>query len=461
MIEYDNQNNRVKESPKSQEAEQAVIGALLLDNDRWDDVADYLIADDFFFQNNRLIFQVMSELSLRNEPFDVLTIGNLLRENEAWEQMGGGEYLRQLAMETPSASNVIVYAKIVREQAIKRKLIAAAGDIANSAYFPEGRDARSILDNAEQKIFNIAEMYQKNTRDGLQSIKKAAAETLHYIEELSKLDSPITGISTGFVDLDRETAGLQRGDLIIVGGRPSMGKTSFAMNIAESVAIGSGLPVAIFSLEMPARSLVMRLIASLARVDNSRLRLGKIKTNEEMSKFTYALHQLNQAPIFIDDGGNISVHELRARVRRLKREQGELGLVLIDYLQLMQMPDNSENRATQMGDISRALKLLAKEMDVPVIALSQLNRASEKRMDQRPVMSDIRESGAIEQDADVIMFVYRDEVYHKNRDDNKGLAEIIIGKQRNGPIGTVKLAFRGEFTRFDDYSDREMPDWEN
>lgn len=455
-----NDENRVKEAPKSAEAEQAVIGALLLDNGRWDDIAEQVVAEDFFFQSNRVIFQVISELSARGEPFDVLTISNRLRENEMLESAGGSNYLRQLGLETPSVSNAVAYARIVREQAVKRNLISAAGDIANSAYFPEGRDARTILDEAEQKVFKIAEAYESNTRDGLQSVKKAAAEVVSYIDELRKTNSNVTGIATGFKDLDNMTAGLQRGDLVIVAGRPSMGKTTFSMNIAENVALGSQLPVAIFSLEMPARSLVMRMISSLGRVPQEKLRRGKLDTHEEMPKFMLALQQLNTAPIFIDDGSNISATELRARVRRLKRDHGDLGLVLIDYLQLMQLPEGSDNRATQIGDISRTLKLLAKEMDVPVMALSQLNRSLENRPDKRPIMSDIRESGAIEQDADVIMFVYRDEVYHKETED-KGMAEIIIGKQRNGPIGVINLAFRGEFTRFDDYSPRHMPEYED
>ena len=456
----DDTSDRLKEAPKSASAEQAVIGALLLDNARWEDVAEHVVSDDFFYRNNRLIFQVICELAEKGEPFDVLTISTRLGARDELEQAGGVEYLRQLGLETPSVGNVVSYAKIVREQGIKRKLISAAGAIADSAYFPQGRDARSILDEAEQKVFRIAEAYQHNTRDGLQSVKKTAAEVVKYIEQLSKSDGNVTGIASGFRDLDEMTAGLQRGDLIVVAGRPSMGKTTFAMNIAENVALGTNQPVAIFSLEMPARSLVLRMISSLGRVDNKHLRLGKLDAHEDMPKFMLAMQQLKEAPIFIDDSSSLSVVELRARARRLKRDQGELGLVLVDYLQLMQLPENGENnRATQLGDISRALKLLAKEIDVPLVALSQLNRSLENRPDKRPIMSDIRESGAIEQDADVIMFVYRDEVYHKET-ENTGMAEIIIGKQRNGPIGKVNLAFLGQYTRFDDYSPRSLPEWE-
>ena len=453
-------SERVKEAPKSAAAEQAVIGALLLDNARWEDIAEYLVTDDFFYQNNRLIFQVISELANKGEPFDVLTISSQLGARDELEQAGGVEYLRQLGLETPSVGNAVSYARIVREQGIKRKLISAAGDIANSAYFPEGRDARDILDAAERKVFQIAEAYQHNTREGLQPVKKTAAEVIKYVEQLSKSDGNVTGIASGFSDLDEMTAGLQRGDLVVIAGRPSMGKTTFAMNIAENVALGTGLPVAIFSLEMPARALVLRMISSLGRVDNKHLRLGKLDPHEDMPKFMLAMQQLKEAPIFIDDSSSLSVVELRARARRLKRDHGELGLVLVDYLQLMQLPEGADNnRATQLGDISRALKLLAKEIDAPVVALSQLNRSLENRPDKRPIMSDIRESGAIEQDADVIMFVYRDEVYHKET-ENTGLAEIIIGKQRNGPIGKVGLAFLGQYTRFDDYSPRSLPEWE-
>ncbi|SUO94414.1 replicative DNA helicase [Suttonella ornithocola] len=454
MSDYD-AVSRVKEPPKSSEAEQAVIGALLLDNEAWNHVSELVSAEDFFYQNNRIIFQTLAEQAELGEPFDILTITNRLREKNQLDKIGDPNYLRALAMETPTVTNAIAYARIIREQSIKRRLISAAGDIANSAYFPEGRDARTILDDAERKVFAIAETYQNNTREGLIPVQNVAAETLQYIRELSERDSDITGISTGLKDLDKMTAGLQRGDLIIVAGRPSMGKTAFSLNLAQNVALGTKLPVAIFSLEMPARSLVMRMISSLGQVHQEKLRRGQLDASE-VPNMNLAVTQLKTAPIFIDDTSTLSVTDLRARVRRLKRERGDLGLVLIDYLQLMQMPEG-DNRATQIGDLSRALKLLAKEVNTPVIALSQLNRGLENRTDKRPIMSDIRESGAIEQDADIIMFVYRDEVYNKESPD-RGKAEIIIGKQRNGPIGTVYLAFRGEYTLFDNLAYGEPPE---
>lgn len=458
MAEIDT-TQRIKEAPKDAAAEQAVIGALLLDSKHWDDVSELVVMEDFFYQNNRLIFKAISELAENNQPFDRITLNDHLAHDKQFEDLKIAEYLAQVGMETPSASNVIAYAKIVREKAILRQLISASGEIADSAFFPAGKPARQILDAAEQNIFQIAEAYESNAREGLLKVKQTAAEVIAYVEEMGQNHTNLTGVSTGFKDLDEMTSGLQRGDLIIIAGRPSMGKTTFAMNIAESVALGANLPVAVFSLEMPARSLVMRMVSSLGRVDNTRLRHGDLDINEDMPKFSLAISQLNKAPLFIDDGSNISITELRARVRRLKREEKNLGLILIDYIQLMQMPENGDNnRATQIGDISRGLKLLAKEMDCPVIALSQLNRSLENRPDKRPIMSDIRESGAIEQDADVIMFVYRDEVYHKDS-ENAGQAEIIIGKQRNGPIGKVNLAFRGQYTRFDDYSPRTPEDW--
>ncbi|MBV7435553.1 replicative DNA helicase [Cardiobacteriaceae bacterium TAE3-ERU3] len=449
MAEYD-EEARVKESPKSREAEQAVIGGLLIDNNAWERVADRVQASDFFYQNHRVIFQSLVTLADKSQPFDVVTIAELLRNREELEEAGGIEYLRQLGMETPSAVNVVAYADIVRERAVLRQLIATSGEIANSAYFPEGRDVKSLLDSAEQRVFAIANQYQKNEREGFQQVKNVAADAVEYIKELARRDSNITGFPTGFTDLDDKTAGLQPGDLIIVAGRPSMGKTTFSMNIAEHIALATNQPVAVFSLEMPARSLVMRMIASLGRVESEQLRTGKLDKHN-LGKMTMAVNQLTGAPIFIDDSSSLSPTELRARARRLQREEGQLALILIDYLQLMQLPDSNENRATQISDISRSLKLLAKELNVPVIALSQLNRSLESRPDKRPVMSDIRESGAIEQDADVIMFVYRDEVYNENSDD-AGIAEIIIGKQRNGPIGKVKLAFLGKYTKFDNLS---------
>lgn len=441
---------RVKEPPRSSEAEQAVIGALLLDNQCWEDISGIVQAEDFYYQNNRILFAAIAELAERNEPFDRPTLLTRLRDLEQLERSGGDEYLRRIAIEVPSTVNAHIYAKIVREQSIKRRLIGAAGEIANSAFFPEGRNARDILDAAESKIFAITESLERGGNQGLMSTRQVLAETIELIEQMAQIDGDITGIPTGFTELDNMSSGLQRGDLIIVAARPSMGKTAFSLNIAQSVALSAELPVAIFSLEMPARQLMLRILSSLTKIPQNRLRRGQL--NQQHNAFQYAVgSQLMNAKIFIDDSSNISLNEVRNRCRRLKREQGELGLILIDYIQLMELPTGGGadlNRATQIGDLSRGLKLLAKELDVPIIALSQLNRALESRTDKRPIMSDIRESGAIEQDADLIMFLYREVAY--KQDANPRSAEVIIGKQRNGPTGTIPLIFEGEFSLFRD-----------
>ncbi|MDO4435740.1 MAG: replicative DNA helicase [Cardiobacteriaceae bacterium] len=452
---YPNDNpERAKQSPHSLEAEQAVIGGLLSDNQSWELISDRLVAKDFFFENNREIFEAMSVLSSRSQPFDDLIVIEELRQLGKLDEAGGVEYIKHLWEEIPSSGSIVHYAEIVRERAILRALIGVAGEISNSAYFPQGRRTHELLDHAEQRVFAIANQYQKNEREGFQSTRQLAAQALQYIEMVAKLGSTVTGISTGFRDLDEKTAGLQPGDLVIVAGRPSMGKTTFAMNLAESVALRANMPVAIFSLEMPARSLVMRLMSSLGGIDQSVLRTGKL-TPRDYNRLQGATAQLHSMPMFIDDSSMLSPSELRARCRRLAREHGQLGLILVDYLQLMQLPSSNENRATQVSEISRSLKLLAKELNVPVVALSQLSRTVESRTDRRPVMSDLRESGAIEQDADVIMFVYRDEVYNEKSAD-KGKAEIIIGKQRNGPIGKVKLKFQGQNLRFEDLEPSQM-----
>ncbi|PIE82628.1 MAG: replicative DNA helicase [Cardiobacteriales bacterium] len=439
--------NRVKEAPKSREAEQSVIGALLLDNSAWERIADRVHASDFFYQNHRTIFAAMMSLAEKNKPFDAITLIDTLRGEDSLEDAGGKDYIRQLGIDTPSAVNIVAYADIVRQKAILRELIAVSGDISNSAFFPEGRDVKVLLDGAEQKLFAIANKYRNEERDGFQSMKSAAAAAISYIDEVGKLGTGITGYATGFDKLDDMTSGLQPGDLIIIAGRPSMGKTTLAMNIIENIGLYLQKPVAIFSLEMPARMLAIRMLAAQSGINLSDLIKGKIGSMMNQSRLQIATKELCKAPIFIDDGSNISPMELRARARRLHRQEGGLGAIMVDYLQLMSLPDSNENRATQISDISRSLKLLAKELHVPVIALSQLNRSLESRPDKRPIMSDIRESGAIEQDADLIMFVYRDEVYNENT-EYQGIAEIIIGKQRNGPIGKVFLQFQGSLSRF-------------
>ncbi|MDO4776280.1 MAG: replicative DNA helicase [Cardiobacteriaceae bacterium] len=454
---------RIKEPPKSKEAEQAVLGGVLLDNSRFDQISNRVYAQDFYFDNHRVIFEVMSNLSRNGKMIDTLTITEALRQRGDLEQIGGKPYLDQLYVETASAVNIGAYADIVHERAVMRRLISASSEIADSVYFPEGRDARELLDNAERKVFAIAESYQNEEEEGFKKVNEVTAGLIRHLEELAKTGSEITGLSTGWDRLDKQTAGLQPGDLIIVAGRPSMGKTTFAMNMAEYVAIAERKPVAVFSLEMPARSLVLRMISSLGRLDQSKLRLGQIEEEDE-AKLMSAVAQLSKAPIYIHDGSNMSPTDIHSWMRRLAKQpevqqMGGIGLILIDYLQLMAIPGFKEGKVNMMSEISRSLKLLAKEFNVPVIALSQLNRGVDSRPDHRPVMSDIRDSGAIEQDADVIMFVYRDEVYKKDASDMKGKAEIIIAKQRNGPTGTVVLGFQGQFLRFVNLAPQHYEDY--
>lgn len=453
MADFEQQEERLRQPPHSQDAEQAVLAGVLLDANMWDRVTGRVSAPDFYNRAHQLIYKAMESVAGRKqEALDVVTVANALREAGELDNCGGTAYLASLADAYGSAQNVAAYADIVREASILRALLKSSGEIAQSVYQPEGRSAAQLLDSAEQRVFDIKNQYQQHEegKDGLHPIKNVLTDTIEYLQEVNQRGSDVIGIPTGFKDLDKMTAGMQAGDLIIIAGRPSMGKTTFAMNIAEAVAIGAKQPVAVFSLEMPARALVLRMMSSLGNIDQSQLRKGDIKGNDTRGKLALAVSQLQNAPLYIDDGSNLTITELRARVRRLKSEVGALGLVLVDYLQLMQLPDSrDDNRASLIGEISRGLKLLAKEMEVPVIALSQLSRQVEHRPNKRPIMSDIRESGAIEQDADVIMFVYRDEVYNPDSPE-KGIAEIVIGKQRNGPIGTVKLSFLGQYLKFGD-----------
>ncbi|WP_019625604.1 replicative DNA helicase [Thioalkalivibrio sp. ALJT] len=435
--------------PHSEEAEQSVLGGLMLDNAAWDRVADRITAEDFYRHDHRLIFRAVSSLADRNAPFDMVTVSEQLDRTAELEEAGGMAYLGRLASETPSAANIVAYADIVRERSILRSLISVGTEIADSAYRPEGRDSKELLDIAEQKVFRIAEQGARGAQ-GFRGMKPLLAAAVNQIEELYESDNPITGVATGYEDLDRLTSGLNPGDLVIVAGRPSMGKTSFAMNIAEYVAMKNAEPVAIFSMEMPGEQLALRLLSSMGRINQQKLRSGRLEDGD-WPRLTSAVQMLSNAPLFIDDTPALSPTELRARTRRLMREHKGLKLIVVDYLQLMQFPGSGESRAHEISEISRGLKALAKELDVPMIALSQLNRSLEQRPNKRPVMSDLRESGAIEQDADIIAFVYRDEVYNDESPD-KGTAEIIIAKQRNGPIGTVRLTFRGQFTRFENYA---------
>ena len=461
----DEQLDSLKLPPHSIEAEQSVIGGLLLENEALDKIADILRTEDFYQHDHKTIFQHIGKLIERNRPADIVTVAESLESTAELSQIGGIAYLGALAQNTPTAANIRRYAEIVRERAIMRKLVTVGSGIAESAYSPNGRDAQQLLDEAEAKIFQIAEGGQRSSQ-GFIDIKELLPQVAERIDMLFSRDDPsdVTGIPTGFSDLDSMTSGFQGGDLIIVAGRPSMGKTAFSINIAENVALGlgglqTGLPVAIFSMEMASTQLAMRMIGSVGRLDQHRMRTGRLE-DEDWEKLTTALGKLNEAPIFIDEGASLSSIDVRARARRLHRQCGKLGLIVVDYLQLMSAPagKQGENRATEISEISRSLKALAKELDCPVVALSQLNRSVEQRPDKRPVMSDLRESGAIEQDADLILFIYRDEVYNSDSID-KGTAEIIIAKQRNGPIGKVRLTFIGEHTRFENFANAGyMPD---
>ena len=452
----------LKLPPHSVEAEQSLLGALLIDNQAFDRVADIVAADDFYRDDHRRIWRHIARLVEASRPADVVTVAESIEASEDKDKTGGTAYLAALAQNTPSALNVRRYAELVRERSVQRRLAQVATEIAETALSPTGKDVDQLLDEAESKIFQIAESGARKDQ-GLIGISPVLAKVFERIDHLHSQENPsdITGVPSGFVDLDRLTAGLQPGDLVIVAGRPSMGKTSFALNIAEHVALhpSVGLPVAIFSMEMSASQLAMRMLSSMAKVDQTRLRTGRL-TDEEWSRLTDEIARLNEARIHVDETAALNALELRARARRMKREYGKLGLVVVDYLQLMSASAHGENRATEISEISRSLKALAKELDVPVIALSQLSRAVEQRNDRRPLMSDLRESGAIEQDADVILFIYREEVYAPDKEEAKGRAEAIIGKQRNGPIGTVHLTFLGRYTRFANSTEGGAP-WQS
>lgn len=437
----------LKKPPYSFEAEQAVIGALMLDNQVWDKVAVKLCASDFYRIEHKVLFVAISNLAKKDQPFDVITLQDVLKAHEQLDEAGGEVYLYELAHNTPSVANVSAYADIVREKSVQRQLIAVATDIADSAYNPLDRSVSEILDLAETKVFAIAE--QTAGTGGPEEIKSVLVRAVEKIDTLYHSTEAITGLATGLSDLDEMTSGLQPSDLVIVAGRPSMGKTTLVMNMAEHAAIQAKKPVLVFSMEMPSDSLAMRMMSSLGRIDQHRIRTGKLE-DDDWPRVTSAVNMLSEATLFIDDSPALSPSELRARARRLAKEHNGLGLIVVDYLQLMKVPGfNAENRTAEISEISRSLKALAKELHVPLIALSQLNRSLEQRSDKRPVMSDLRESGAIEQDADLICFIYRDEVYNEDSPD-KGTAEIIIAKQRNGPIGKVRVAFIGKYTRFED-----------
>ncbi|CAM4454213.1 MAG: Replicative DNA helicase [Legionellaceae bacterium] len=433
--------------PHSIEAEQSVIGAILIDNTVWDRTIECVQEIDFYRPAHQLIFRVMTSLIKKSQPIDILTLTEELKKNNLLDQIGGEFYLFELSKNTPSITNITAYANIVRERSVLRQLIAVAQEIAQNSYESQGRSSIELLEEAERKVFAIAEQTARG--GGPVEIKQLLTEAIDKIDALKNAKDTITGLPTGYFELDDMTSGLQDSDLIIIAGRPSMGKTTFAMNIAEHAAIKGTQPVLVFSMEMPGSSLAMRMISSLGRIDQNKIRTGKL-AEEDWPRLVSAVTMLSEAKMFIDDTPALSPAELSARARRLAKEHGQLGLIVIDYLQLMQIPGLRENRTAEISEISRALKMLAKDLHVPVIALSQLNRSLEQRSDKRPVMSDLRESGAIEQDADLIVFIYRDEVYNPDSQE-KGTAEIIIAKQRNGPIGKTRLTFLGKYTRFENF----------
>ena len=451
----DQKTEQVSIPPHSTEAEQAVLGGIMLSNQHWDGIAERVIAEDFYTFAHKAIFQTMEELMRNQTPIDLITLDQALKAKGISDSVGGFAYLADLSNNTPNAINILAYAEIVREKAILRELIAVGNRIAENSYSPKGKDIKMVLDEAEREVFAIAEKRSSST-EGPQNVLSVLESTIARIETLGKLENHngVTGVTTGFVELDKKTAGLQPSDLIIVAARPSMGKTTFAMNLCENAAMASDKPVLVFRLEMPAEQIMMRMIASLARVDQTKIRTGQNLEEAEWSKIASVFGMFKQKNnLYIDDSSGLTPTELRSRARRVYRENGGLSMIMVDYLQLMRAPAFSDNRTLEIAEISRSLKALAKELEVPVIALSQLNRTLEQRADKRPVNSDLRESGSIEQDADLIMFIYRDEVYNDNSED-KGVAEIIIGKQRNGPIGRVRLAFNGQFSRFDNLAEQ-------
>ncbi|GEC96429.1 replicative DNA helicase [Zoogloea ramigera] len=437
--------------PHSIEAEQSLLGGLLIDNTVWERVGDIVNEADFYRDDHRRIFRQIARLIELGKPADVVTVYEALEKNGEAEHVGGLAYLGEIANSTPSAANVRRYGEIIRERAILRKLVSVGDQIAASALTPSGKDAKTLLDEAEAKVFEIAEAGAR-TVSGFVPIQPILGQVVDRIQELYDRDSPagITGVPTGLADLDEKTSGLQPSDMIVLAARPGMGKTSLALNIAETVAVEAGLPVAVFSMEMPGTQLATRFLSSVGRIDQHKIRTGKLN-DEEWQRLTYALGKLHEAPIYIDETPGLNPTDLRARCRRLHRQCGRLGLIVIDYLQLMTSLKESDNRSAELSEISRSVKSLAKELHVPIVALSQLNRSLEQRPNKRPVASDLRESGAIEQDADIIMFIYRDEIYNPDSPD-KGMAELIISKHRNGSTGTIRMTFLGEFTRFENFA---------
>jgi replicative DNA helicase len=447
---------KLKIPPHSIEAEQSVLGSMLIDPESWDKVAEIVTEHDFYNRSHQIIYKAILRLFSRNQPIDIITVSEELEHHDELEDAGGFAYIGELAKNTPSSANVIAYAQIISERAVTRELIGVANEIAEIGYNPEGRDSTDILDYAESKVFEIAER-RTGESEGPQNIDSVLGKTIDRLEALIKTNKEVTGVSTGFTDLDKKTSGLQPSDLIIVAARPSMGKTTFAMNLCENAMLLEEKPVLVFSLEMPSEQIMMRMLASLSRVDQTKIRTAQLD-DEDWARISNTMSMLKKKDnLFVDDSSGLTPMDVRSRARKLAREKGGISMIMVDYLQLMRVPSLSDNRTLEIAEISRSLKALAKELEVPVVALSQLNRSLEQRADKRPINSDLRESGSIEQDADLIMFIYRDEVYHENSED-KGVAEIIIGKQRNGPIGTSRLTFQGQFSRFDNYAGPEISD---
>lgn len=448
----DVQLERLKVPPHSVEAEQSVIGGLMLSPEEWDTVSGLVVADDFYRPQHQIVFRTMGELVEARSPIDVITVSEALAQRDELEAVGGLAYLGELASNTPSTANIRAYAEIVRERSMLRQMIAAAREIADAGFYPDGRETGELLAEAESRLARIAE--NRRHTEGPVPVNPLLRRAVDRIDELFQSDGNLTGVSTGFMALDEKTSGLQASDLVIVAARPSMGKTALAMNLAEHAALQQDRPVVVFSMEMPAEAIIIRMLSSLGRIDQKRIREGKL-AEEDWPKLSAAVSKLKDRPLFIDDTPALTPAEVRSRLKRIQREHGPIAMVMLDYLQLMQVADRSRGRVEEISEISRSLKGIAKEFDTPVVALSQLNRGLEQRPNKRPVNADLRESGAIEQDADLILFIYRDEYYNEDSPD-QGIAEIIIGKHRNGPTGTCKLAFFGEYTRFDNLARPEF-----
>jgi replicative DNA helicase len=447
---HDSKVEKLKIPPHSMEAEQSVLGSMLIAPDTWDKVAEIIVEEDFYNRSHQTIFRAIIRLLAISKPVDLITVSEELENHNELEEAGGFAYLGELAKNTPSSANVVAYSEIIRERAVTRQLIGVAHEIAEIGYNPEGRDSTDILDLAESKVFEIAEK-RTGANEGPQNVESVLGKTIDRLEALIKTNKEVTGVSSGYTDLDKKTSGLQPSDLIIVAARPSMGKTTFAMNLCENAMLMEEKPVLVFSLEMPAEQIMMRMLASLSRVDQTKIRTAQLD-DEDWARISNTMAMLKDKDnLFVDDSSGLTPMEVRTRARKLARDRGGISMIMVDYLQLMMVPSLSDNRTLEIAEISRSLKALAKELKVPVVALSQLNRGLEQRADKRPINSDLRESGSIEQDADLIMFIYRDEVYNENT-ELKGVSEIILGKQRNGPIGTIRLTFQGQFSRFDNYA---------